>query len=79
VLERQGSRRGTDLWQIDLQLGKGFRVGDVRLEGIVSVVNVFSEETPITFTQDPFDHRGWGAATEWQQPRRWELGFRVEF
>jgi hypothetical protein len=79
ALESQGSRRGADLWQFDLQLTKGFRIRDVRLVGIVSVFNVFSEETPMWFTQDPFNRLGWGAPTGWQEPRRYELGFRVEF
>jgi hypothetical protein len=78
-LEPQGSRRGVDLWQLDLQLTKGFRIRDVRLVGIVSVFNVFSEETPMWFTEEPFNRLGWGAPTGWQDPRRYEVGFRVEF
>jgi hypothetical protein len=79
TLEPQGSRRGEDLWQLDLQASKGFRVGSVRLVGIVSVFNAFSEEAPIAFVQNPFHARGWGTPIEWQEPRRWEVGFRVEF
>jgi hypothetical protein len=78
-LEPRGSRRGSDMWQLDLQLSKGFRVGAARLVGIVSVFNVLSEETPTSFIQDPFSRDGWGTATAWQNPRRWEIGFRVEF
>jgi hypothetical protein len=78
-LEPQGSRRGHDLWQLDLQLSKGFRIGNVRLVGIASVFNAFSEEAPTVFVQDPFDRLGWGTAEEWQDPRRWEVGFRIEF
>jgi hypothetical protein len=78
-LEPRGSRRGDDLWQLDLQISKGFRIGNVRLVGIVSVFNTFSEETPISFMDDPFSEPGWGSPVEWQQPRRWEVGFRVEF
>jgi hypothetical protein len=78
-LEPRGSRRAASQWQLDLQLSKGFRVGATRLVGIVSVFNVFSEEAPTSFVEDPFSRRGWGTPTEWQDPRRWELGFRVEF
>jgi len=78
-LEERGQRRGADLWQIDLQLTKGFRVGPTRLVLIASAFNVTSEEAPIWFVENPFDSRGWGAATQWQDPRRWELGFRIEF
>jgi outer membrane receptor protein involved in Fe transport len=79
LLEPQGSRRGADLWQLDLQLSKGFRIGNVRLVAIASVFNAFSNEAPTGFIQDPFDHRGWGTPESWQDPRRWEVGLRVEF
>ena len=78
-LEPRGSRRGEDIWQLDLALSKGFRVGRVRLVGIVSVFNVVSLEAPTEFIQNPFNRLGWGTPTSWQDPRRWELGFRVEF
>ncbi len=79
ALEPQGSRNGADLWQLDLQLSKGFHVGKVRVVGIVSVFNVTSEEQPTSFNQDPFNRLGWGAPTGWQQPRLWEVGLRLEF
>ena len=79
ALEPQGSRSGADLWQLDLQLSKGFDIGKVRVVGIVSVINVTSEEQPTSFTQDPFNRLGWGAPTAWQQPRLWEVGLRLEF
>ena len=78
-LEPRGQRRGAELWQINLQLSKGFRIGRVRLVAIASAFNVSSEEAPVRFIEDPFDSRGWGTATRWQDPRRWEVGFRVEF
>ena len=79
LLEPRGSRRGADLWQLDLQIAKGFQIGDVRLVGIVSAFNVASGEKPTSFNEDPFVRLGWGAPTAWQEPRRWEVGFRVEF
>jgi len=78
-LEPRGQRRGSDLWQVDLQLSKGFRVGRLRLVAIASAFNLSSEEAPISFVENPFDSRGWGTPTGWQDPRRWEVGFRVEF
>jgi len=78
-LEPYGSRRGAELWQLDLQLSKGFQVGNVRLVGIVSAFNVSSEEQPTSFNEDPFGPDEWGAPYEWQDPRRWEIGLRVEF
>lgn len=78
-LEPRGSRRASSQWQLDLQLTKGFQIGSARLVGIVSVFNVFSEEAPTSHVEDPFNRLGWGTPTAWQDPRRWEIGFRVEF
>jgi hypothetical protein len=46
---------------------------------LATAFNVTSEEAAIAFTNNPFDNLGWGTAVAWQDPRRWELGFRVEF
>jgi hypothetical protein len=72
-------RQNPGVWQLDLQLSKGFRIGNVRLVGIVSVFNVFSEEAPTSFIDDPFQSDGWGTPDWWQEPRRWEVGLRIEF
>ena len=66
-------------WQLDLQVTKGFTIGSVQLEAIVSVINLFSEETPTSFRTSPLNSNGWGTPTWYQQPRRWEVGFRLEF
>ncbi len=79
----RGSRDGDSLYQVDLQLNKGFTVGSsVRLVLIGSVFNVFSSEQ-VTGVCVSIDGCGGdtatGGATNWQIPRRYELGFRVEF
>ena len=66
-------------WQLDLQLSKVVHVGSVRLVPIVSIFNVTSEETVTEYTRNPFGSLGYGTAVSWQDPRRWEVGFRVEF
>jgi len=78
-LEPRGSRRGDSRWQLDLQVGKGFTLGSVQLEALVSVVNLFSTETPTGYETDPLSPLGWGTPTSYQEPRRWEVGFRLEF
>ena len=80
-LEPRGSREGEDNHQLDLQAGKVFRVGPTRLQLIAAVYNLFSVEQPI-FVCDDVDGCGeyeLGEPTEWQLPRRYELGLRVEF
>jgi len=79
----RGSNDSDSLYQLDLQLSKGFTVGQsLRLVLIGSVFNVFSSEQ-ITSVCEPINGCGGstptGGATGWQTPRRYELGFRVEF
>ena len=78
LLDTQASPR-INVWQLDLQLSKVFRVGSVRLVPIVSIFNVTSEEAVTGYTTDPFGSFGYGTPISWQDPRRWEVGFRVEF
>ncbi len=71
--------RGSTFGSSTSSLSKVFRVGSVRLVPIVSIFNVTSEEAVTGYTTDPFDPFGYGTAESWQNPRRWEVGFRVEF
>jgi hypothetical protein len=86
-VEPRGSREANSNYQLDLQLSKGFMVGTaVRLVLIGSVFNAFSSEE-ITAVCQSIDgctdtdgsSVGTGGPTNWQTPRRYELGFRVEF
>jgi len=87
-VEPRGSREADSLYQLDLQLSKGFRVGEsLRLVLIGSVFNVFSNEQA-TAVCNSINNCGapgaadpilLGDATNWQIPRRYEIGFRVEF
>ena len=77
----QGQRRGICPGKLDLQFGKGFRLGPTRLKLIASIINVFDSEQPrqicdrVTGCGD-FEL---GDPIAWQLPRRYELGVRVEF
>ena len=89
--EPRGNREGDDLWQLDLELSKYFTFGDVRARLIGTVFNVFSEEAVTARCgQQAFAADGsvvnstcgsipFGEATSWQTPRRYEVGFRLEF
>jgi hypothetical protein len=80
-LEPRGNREEGPYHQLDLQFGKGFHIGPVHLELLARLINALDSE-----------HTWWvcnkingcgdfemGDAIEWQQPRRYEVGFRVEF
>jgi len=78
-LEPPGKRRAGDRWQLDLEFSKGFTIGQINLRALVTVINATSEQAAIGWTEDPFASEGWGVPGEYQQPRRYEIGFRIEF
>jgi hypothetical protein len=81
LLEPRGSREANNNYQLDLQLSKGFTIGRARLVLIGSVYNIFSDEQPwgvCTHISGCGDIE-MGDPTNWQTPRRYELGFRLEF
>ena len=80
-LEPRGSREANSNYQLDLQVSKGFTIRRLRLVLIASVYKVFSDEQA-TFVCAHISGCGdieMGDPTDWQTPRRYEVGFRVEF
>ena len=81
-LEPRGSRKGNSLHNLDLQLMKGFRLGPTRLRLIGTVYNLLDNELvtdvceSVTGCGTEFEM---GDAIAWQQPRRFEVGVRIEF
>ena len=88
--EPRGTREGNTNYNVDLQLSKGFNVAGMRMVLIGSVLNVTSVERPLNATDvceqthgcaDPESDGlvGLGDAIDWSNPRRFEVGFRLEF
>ena len=80
-LEPRGNRSEPGEYQIDFQVGKGFTWGRTRLRLFGTVYNLLSTES---VTNVCINETGCGAfelgdPIEWQRPRRYELGVRVEF
>ena len=81
-LEPRGSRDGFTAYNLDLQVTKGFTIANrVRLALIGTVYNTFSTEygTGICDIDYGCGQYEMGDATTWTTPRRYEVGFRVEF
>ena len=80
-LESRGNRDAGGYHQLDLQLGKGFDVGPTHLELLATVFNVFDSECTwnVCGNVSGCGDYEMGDTVQWQQPRRYELGFRVEF
>ena len=79
--EPRGSREANSSYQVDLQIAKGFKVGAVRMQLIGTVLNLLDSERPIQVCESV---TGCGAAAtgapmNWQQPRHYEVGLRLEF
>lgn len=80
-LEPRGSREADTNHQLDLQVSKGFTPGRTRLLLIGTVLNALGSEQPTAVCESV---RGcgdvaMGEPVNWQTPRRYEVGFRVEF
>ena len=76
-----GSRKLGSRHQIDLQVGKEFTVAAARVKLIGKVINVLDREHPTAVCEFVTGCGGFelGEALAWQQPRRYELGVRLEF
>ncbi len=89
--EPRGTREGNTNHNLDLQVSKGFTVGQqIRLVLIGSVLNATSTERPLNATDVCEQTHGcadpegdgqvaFGSPIDWSTPRRYEVGFRIEF
>ena len=84
--EPRGSRKGNENYQLDLQVTKAFETPRARLQLIATVLNVFDSERPTGRCQQAAgctdvegNARLLGDPLNWQRPRSYEIGFRLEF
>jgi hypothetical protein len=81
-VEPRGSREGNDNYYLNLELSKGFQIGPIRTELVGTVENVLNDEQVETIcnrVDGCSSTIGFGEALEFQDPLRYELGFRIEF
>ncbi|HEX2254323.1 MAG TPA: TonB-dependent receptor [Thermoanaerobaculia bacterium] len=78
-LEPRGARRGDSRYQLDLQLSKGLDFGRVRMEAVGAVLNVLDDEDTTVYQEEAFTAVPWGTALDHLDPRRYEVGLRLEF
>ena len=79
LFEPRGSRRGNSNYQLNLQISQGFRIGGTFLQAFLTVLNVFSSEQPVEYQTGELEVLPWGTPLEYQLPRRFEVGLRLEF
>jgi Carboxypeptidase regulatory-like domain/TonB dependent receptor-like, beta-barrel len=82
----RGSMRANSNYQLDIQASKAFKVGPVNLSVIAAIYNLLNTEKVTGICQAlagctlaDGTHADQGQATSWQNPRRFEAGFRIEF
>jgi hypothetical protein len=78
-LEPRGSRRGSANYNLDLGLAKAFRIGPTNLELNLAVLNVWGDERPKEYQEQEFTDVPVGSPTKFTEPRRYQVGVRVEF
>jgi hypothetical protein len=80
-LEPRGSRKSDSRHRLDLQFSKGFRVGPTRLVVLGTVINATNSQTGDEICGRVTGCGGYdfGDPIQWQQPRRYEVGLRLEF
>lgn len=84
LLEPRGSRRANSTSTLELELRKGFRLRGLDAELIGSVENVLNTEKPVAVCQfasgctaTEGDQLALGEPTDFQPPRRYEVGLRL--
>ncbi len=75
----RGAATTNSNYQLDLQASKAFKVRDISLEAIFTIINAFSNERPVSFQSTALTNTPVGTPLDWQNPRRYELGLRLEF
>ena len=80
-VEPRGSRRLGSRHQLDVQVGKEFRVAETRIKLIAQAMNLLDREHPTAVCEFVTGCGGFepGEPTTWQQPRSYEVGARLEF
>jgi hypothetical protein len=65
--------------QVDARLAKSFRVGSARIQGTVSLFNLFNASTPLTLNSRFSTTTPWPQPTRILQSRLFKIGAQVDF
>jgi hypothetical protein len=79
-VDPRGSNRATVKHNLDLELKKQFQVmGRLSVTPIVSVLNVFNDETPNAYGGTVASASTLRQVTGWDRPRSFQVGFRIDW
>jgi len=74
-----GAVEGATEYGFDLQVSKGFAIREIHLEVVGTVINVLGTEREYEFASEELQATSVGTPVAWTRPRRYEVGFRIEF
>ena len=75
----RGAYETKSVWQLDVQGSKTWSLNKVDLTVVATVYNIFDNEADRTFNTEAYVNREVGETLTWYLPRRYEVGFRIEF
>lgn len=80
-VEPRGSFRANSNYQLDLQLSKGFKIGNVEITALAAIFNAFDSERPTSVCQrqEGCGSLSHGDPLTFQRPRGYEAGLRLTF
>jgi len=78
-LTTRGEYETKSTWQLDLQGSKTWNFNKFDMTAVLTIYNVFDRELDRTFNTEALVGTEVGAPTSYLLPRRYEVGFRIEF
>lgn len=79
-VDPRGSNRTTVKHNLDLEIKKQFQVMNrVSVTPIVSILNVFNDETPYTYGSTVESAATLRQVTAWDRPRSFQIGLRIDW
>jgi hypothetical protein len=78
-ISKRGEYETKSVWQLDVQGSKTWNLRKLDLTVVGTVYNILNNEADRTFNTEAFSSRDVGETVTWWLPRRYEVGFRIEF
>jgi hypothetical protein len=78
-ISKAGEYETKSIWQLDVQGSKTWNIKNLDLTVVATVYNILNNEADRSFNSEAFVGQDVGQTTSWWLPRRYEVGFRVEF
>lgn len=78
-ISKRGAYETKSVWQLDVQGSKTWSLNKVDLTVVATIYNILDNEADRTFNTEAYVNREVGETLTWYLPRRYEVGFRIEF